>query len=451
MLNAIMKSDQKRNVFAWCMYDWANSAFATTVIAALLPIYFATVIVPADGWVFRFLNIEIPTNATTLWAFLAGATALFVFITAPVLGAIADISKSKKRFLMTFCFGGSLFTTLLFFSQSGDVWMTMIFFFLANTCFISANIFYDAFLPHIATRSEMDRVSGRGYAYGYLGGGLQFLVCIILILAHKKIGIEKAMAVRISLLFSGVWWGGFSIITLLYMHVPEINKSSDQLSRRNNNLWSYLRVGVSRTWHTVLKAKTHRNLVIFLIAFMFYNDGIHTVIRMAAIYGKDELGLKNQTLLGTLLLVQFIGIGGALLFSKISRIFGTKRILILVLTLWLGILCYAYIISSALDFWMLGIAVGFVLGGSQALSRSFYGAMIPIDESAEFFGFYSVFAKFSAICGPFVFGIIRQITGTSRLAILSLVVFFIIGIVLLCFVKENTAPLQLSRDERVRS
>ena len=430
------------------MYDWANSAFATTVIAALLPIYFATVIVPPGGWEFRFFNIEITTNATTLWAFLAGATALFVFLSAPILGAIADIAKSKKRFLMIFCFGGSLFTTLLFFSQSGDVWMTMAFFFLANTCFISANIFYDSFLPHIASRDEIDQVSGRGYAYGYLGGGLQFLICIILILAHEKIGIEKATSVRISLLFSGVWWAGFSLITLVYLHEPGNNKASPQQSRGDNNSWIYLRVGISRTWHTILKAKTHRNLVIFLIAFMFYNDGIHTVIRMATIYGKDELGLKNETLMGTLLLVQFIGIGGALLFSKISKTFGTKRILIFVLVLWLGILCYAYIITSALDFWMLGIAVGLVLGGSQAISRSFYGAMIPVDESAEFFGFYSVFAKFSAICGPFVFGIIRQVTGTSRLAILSLVGFFIIGIVLLCFVKENTAPLQPVGDER---
>ncbi len=446
-----MKSEKERNVFAWYMYDWANSAFATTVIAALLPIYFATVIVPTDGWVFRFFNIEISTNATTLWAFLAGATALFVFITAPILGAIADISESKKRFLMTFCFGGSLFTTLLFFSKSGDVWMTMVFFFLANTCFISANIFYDAFLPHIASRREIDQVSGRGYAYGYLGGGLQFLICIILVLTHNKIGLEKAMAVRISLLFSGVWWAGFSLITLVYLHGPESNKAPPQQSLADNKSWTYLKFGVSRTWHTILKAKAHRNLIIFLIAFMFYNDGIHTVIRMATIYGKDELGLKNETLMGTLLLVQFVGIGGALLFSKISKTFGTKRILIFVLTLWLGILCYAYIITSALDFWMLGIAVGFVLGGSQAISRSFYGAMVPANESAEFFGFYSVFAKFSAIFGPFVFGIIRQITGTSRLAILSLVGFFIIGIVLLCFVKENAAPLQQSVDKKVRS
>ena len=433
-----MKNDKKSEVFAWYMYDWANSAFATTVIAALLPIYFVTVIVPSDGWIFRFCGMEISTNATTLWAFLAGAAALFVFITAPILGAIADISESKKRFLMAFCFGGSLFTTLLFFSRIGDVWMTMIFFFIANTCFISANIFYDAFLPHIASRKDIDQVSGRGYAYGYLGGGLQFLICIILIIAHNYIGIEKAMAVRISLLFSGVWWAGFSIITLVGLREHGSGKASLQQFQSNNKSWSYLRFGFTRTWRTVLNVKRHRNLAIFLIAFMFYNDGIHTVIRMAAIYGKDELGLKNETLMGTLLLVQFIGIGGALLFSKISKSFGTKRILIFILFLWLGILCYAYIINSAIDFWILGIAVGFVLGGSQSLSRSFYGAMIPSNESAEFFGFFSVFAKFSAIWGPFVFGIIRQITGTSRLAILSLVGFFIIGIILLCFVKENT-------------
>ena len=433
-----MKNDKKNEVFAWYMYDWANSAFATTVIAALLPIYFATVIVPSDGWIFRFCGIELSTNATTLWAFLAGAAALFVFITAPILGAIADISESKKKFLIAFCFSGSLFTTLLFFSRSGDVWMTMIFFFIANTCFISANIFYDAFLPHIASRKDIDQVSGRGYAYGYLGGGLQFLICIILIIAHNYIGIEKAMAVRISLLFSGVWWAGFSIITLVGLREHGSGKASLQQFQSNNKSWSYLRFGFTRTWRTVLNVKRHRNLAIFLIAFMFYNDGIHTVIRMAAIYGKDELGLKNETLMGTLLLVQFIGISGALLFSKISKSFGTKRTLIFILFLWLGILCYAYIINSAIDFWILGIAVGFVLGGSQSLSRSFYGAMIPSNESAEFFGFFSVFAKFSAIWGPFVFGIIRQITGTSRLAILSLVGFFIIGIILLCFVKENT-------------
>jgi len=433
-----MKSVKEKNVFAWYMYDWANSAFATTVIAALLPIYFASVIVPSTGWIFRFGSIEISTNATTLWAFLSGATAFIVFLSAPVLGAIADISKSKKRFLMTFCFGGSLFTTLLFFSRSGDVWMTMIIFFLANTCFISANIFYDAFLPHIAAKEEIDQVSGKGYAYGYLGGGLQFFICIILIMAHNKIGLERTLAVRICLLFTGIWWAGFSIITFIWLREPKGDKITIQQYKANNNLWSYVKTGIMQTWHTIINVKKHRNLAIFLIAFMFYNDGIHTVIRMATIYGKDELGLKNETLMGTLLLVQFVGIGGALLFSHFSKTFGTKRILTLVLFLWLGILCYAYLMTSTLDFWILGIAVGLVLGGSQALSRSMYGSMVPINESAEFFGFYSVFAKFSAIWGPFLFGIIRQITGTSRLAILSLLGFFIIGIILLCFVREKS-------------
>ncbi len=432
-----MKSVKEKNIFAWYIYDWANSAFATTVIAGLLPIYFASVIVPLEGWNFKLFSIEISTNATTIWAFLSGTTAFFVFLSAPILGAIADISDSKKKFLMTFCFGGSLFTTLLFFSRSGDVWMTMIFFFLANTCFINANIFYDAFLPHIASKEEIDQVSGKGYAYGYLGGGLQFLICMALIIVHNKIGIEKTIAVRICFLFTGIWWAGFSIITFIWLREHEGVKIPTPQHQSSNNLLTYIRTGIVRTWRTILNVKKHRNLAVFLIAFMFYNDGIHTVIRMATIYGKDELGLANETLMGTLLVVQFVGIGGALLFSHLSKTCGTKKILILVLFLWLGILCYAYLMTSTLDFWLLGIAVGLVLGGSQALSRSLYGAMIPSNESAEFFGYFSVFSKFSAIWGPFVFGIIRQITGTSRLAILSLVGFFIIGIVLLCIVREK--------------
>ena len=419
------------------MYDWANSAFATTAIAAILPIYFATVIVPADGWIFRFFGLKISTNAATLWGFLSGTASLFVFITAPILGAIADLSDAKKRFLMVFCLGGSLFTALLFFCHSGDVWMTMIFFFFANVCFISANVFYDAFLPQIASREQIDMVSGKGYAYGYLGGGLQFLICLALISLHDRTGIDKILAIRISLLFTGLWWAGFSIITFMWLRESKPVKTTKVQPQDNHTPLTYLKKGILQACNTILKVRKHRNPAIFLVAFMFYNDGIQTVIRMAVIFGKDELKLKDEILMGTLLLVQFIGIGGALLFSRIARTFGAKKILIFVLFLWSGILCYAYYMSGPIDFLILGLAVGLLLGGSQAISRSFYGAMIPVKESAQFFGFYSVFDKFSAIWGPFVFGIIRQITGTSRLAILSLIVFFIIGITLLFFVKEK--------------
>lgn len=432
-----MKDENKKSIFAWCVYDWANSAFATTVIAALLPIYFATVVVPADGWTFRFLGIEIPTNATTLWGCLSGASAFLVFLTGPILGAISDISETKKRFLMAFCFGGSLFTALLYLCHSGDVWMTMIFFFIANVCFTSANVFYDAFLPHIASNSEMDRISGKGYAYGYLGGGLQFLICLALVLLHDKIGIDKTLAMRISLLFSGVWWAGFSIITFVWLNENKRNDAFREEHQEKYSLYALLKKGVLQTLNTVLNIKKHRSLAFFLVAFMFYNDGIQTVIRMAVIFGKEELKLNNGVLMGTILLVQFVGIGGALLFSRVANSFGTKKILIFILSIWLVVLCYAYYVSSSTEFLILGIAVGFVLGGSQALSRSLYGTMIPRDASAEFFGFYSVFEKFSAIWGPFIFAIIRQITGTSRLAILSLVGFFVIGIVLLSFVDEK--------------
>jgi MFS transporter, UMF1 family len=331
---------------------------------------------------------------------------------------------------------------LLYFCHSGDVWMTMIFFSIANVCFTSANIFYDAFLPQIASRKEIDLVSGKGYAYGYLGGGLQFLICLILILLHDKIGISRMQALRMSLVFTGIWWAGFSIITFIWLCESKVGKMPLQQFQDKNRSWVYVRTGILQTWNTILSVKKYKNLAFFLLAFMFYNDGIHTVIRMAVIFGKDELRLENTTLMGALLLVQFIGIGGALFFSRIADIFGTKKILIFVLLLWSGILCYAYFMTSSLDFWILGMAVGLVLGGSQAISRSLYGAMIPINKSAEFFGFYSVFEKFSAIWGPFVFGIIRQITGTSRLAILSLVGFFIIGIVLLYFVDEKKTTQQ---------
>ncbi|KAA3601457.1 MAG: MFS transporter [Candidatus Scalindua sp. AMX11] len=431
-----MKEVKERNIHAWCLYDWANSAFATTIIAGILPIYFATVIVPPDGWTLKLYGMSIVTNAATMWAFLAGITALFVFITMPTLGAIADYSGTKKKFLMVFCYGGSLFTSLLYFCGSGDVWMTMILFFFANASFTSANIFYDAFLPQIVSKSEIDLVSGKGYAYGYLGGGLQFLICLALILGHEKIGISKSLAVRLGLLFSGIWWAGFATIT--FFGLRESKPIQSPLKNPYKfMLWYYFRQGISHTFTTACSLKRYRDQVLFLIAFMFYNDGIYTVIRMATIFGKDELNLRDEVLLGTLLLVQFIGIGGAVLFSRFALSFGAKRVLIFVLFLWTGILCYAYFINSSVDFLLLGIAVGLVLGGSQAISRSMYGSMIPKESSAEFFGFYSVFEKFSAIWGPFVFGIIRQVTGSSRLSILSLGGFFITGIVILCFVREK--------------
>jgi UMF1 family MFS transporter len=416
------------------MYDWANSAFILTVVTAVLPVYFADVVVPKDG----FLVGKTLFSATSLWGFVISSSALFVFLCAPVLGAIADYSFAKKKFLMFFCYTGSLFTVLLFFCGTGDVWQTMIFLAIAQIGFVGGNIFYDAMLPHIVTPDKMDWVSGKGYAFGYIGSDIQFLICLGLIMGHDALGLTQGEAVRMSLTFSGLWWAGFSVFTWLYVKEPSLPES-DNGSISPQSVIPYIRVGLRRTIATTKQIRKLKHLILFLIAFMLYNEGIQTVIVMATIYGKEELKLPTSVLMITLFIIQLVATLGALGFSKLAGVIGTKRTIMANLVLWSGVVIYAFYMNTSTEYMVLGIVVGIILGASQALSRSYYGSMVPENSSAEFYGFYSVFTKFSAIWGPFVFGVIRQVTGTARLSILALIVFFIAGLVLLSFVDEEKA------------
>ena len=490
--------DDRRTIFGWCMYDWANSAYVTTVVAALLPIYFATYIigrepvqltrqslqqlrregVPSevlgklgdfvDGGVRTKNDLEawlrqsLPReevdryrtricasagarhDATVLWSYMASAAAFFVFLCAPVLGAISDFSASKKRFLLAFAYGGSLFAILLYFTASEEwsaagVYKTMAFFVISQIGFVAANIFYDAFLPQIASEEKMDWVSGKGYAFGYVGGGLQFALALGLMTGHEALGISKPTAARIGMAMAGIWWAGFTLFTAKYLPETGSAEPLPERYRRLPRLLAYGCIGMSRTFQTARHVGRFRHLLIFLIAYMLYNDGIQTVIKMATMYGQDELALSATVLMVTLLMIQVIASGGALLFSQIAKGIGTKRAVMLALALWCGVVSYAYFINGAVEYLILGVVVGIVLGGSQALSRSFYGSMVPEDASAEFYGFYSVFSKFSAIWGPLVFGVIRQLTGSARLSIVSLIGFFVAGLVLLSFVDEKKA------------
>ncbi|MFC1858435.1 MFS transporter [Thermodesulfobacteriota bacterium] len=429
------KKNDRRTIFGWCMYDWANSAFATTVLAALLPAYFAGEVVGPEGVMIDGTLY----SATTLWGFVVAIAAFLVFLIAPVLGAISDFSASKKKFLMTFAYGGSLFTMLLFFCKSGDVFLTLFIFLIAQIGFIAGNVFYDAFLPQIVTEDKIDWVSGKGFSYGYLGGGLQFAIALGLVAGHNQFGLSQSMAARIGLLMAGTWWAGFTIFTLKYLREAPRTAVLPEKFHEKPLLFAYVFVGFSRLFKTAKLVSRFRDLLIFLIAFMLYNDGIQTVINMATIYGKEELKLTTTTLMLTLLIIQAVAILGALAFSRLAGFIGAKRAVMITLVLWSGIVIYAYFIQSAAEYFALGLFVGLVLGGSQALSRSLYGAMIPEESSAEFYGFYSVFGKFSAIWGPMAFAIIRQVTGTSRLSIISLVVFFIAGLILLSFVNVEKA------------
>jgi len=427
--------NDRRSTFGWLMYDWANSAYITTVSVALLPIYFAGVVVGEKG-------VSVGGNvfdATTLWAWMIGFSALVIFLCAPVLGAISDFSASKKKFMMAFCYTGSVSTLLLFFCGPGDVLKTMAVFIVAQVCFVGGNVFYDAFLPQIASEEEIDWVSGKGFAYGYIGGGLQYALALGLVVGHGMFGISQLLAIRLALVTAGLWWGGFAAVTFLYLREPRTPGEMPEDLRGRNRLLAYAVIGVRRTLATALKVRRFKHMLLFLVAFMIYNDGIQTVIALATIYGKTELGLSVTDLMLTLLIIQFVAVIGSLVFSKLGERFSAKRALMATLVLWSFVVIYAYFMTSALEYYILGIIVGLAMGGSQSLSRSLYGSIIPVNASAEFYGFYSVFNKFSAIWGPLVFGIINEIAGSPRQAVVSLIVFFLVGLSLLAFVDVEKA------------
>ncbi len=428
-----MKND-KKTIFGWCMYDWANSAYITTAAVALLPNYFAQAVVGKAGVDIFGMNM----SATALWGFMLGGAAFLVFLFAPVLGAIADFSSGKRRFLAGFAYMGSLFATMLYFCKSGDVGLTIALFMGTQVCFVAGNVFYDAFLPQIASEDKLDSVSAKGYAFGYVGGSLQFAIALGLV-AMQKTPEDQAMAARIGMAMTGIWWAGWTLLTLKYLKEVKIPYELPEAYRDRPKILAYLALGISRTVATAKRVGRFKHLTLFLVAYMIYNDGIHTVTSMATIYGTEELRLSTTALMVTLLLVQVVAIGGALVFSRIANRIGAKHAVMCALVLWSGVVTYGYFIHTATEFFVLGIIVGVVLGGTQALSRSFYGAMIPEQASAEFYGFYSVFSKFSSIWGPVTFGFIKQITGSARLAIISLMIFFIVGLILLGFVDETKA------------
>jgi UMF1 family MFS transporter len=424
-----------RAVFGWCMYDWANSAYILTAITAVLPVYFSGVVVPADGLRIGGQHY----SATSLWGFAISAAAALVFLSAPVLGAIADFSAAKKKFLMVFCYTGSLAATSLYFCGSGDVGMTMTLVVVSQIGFVGANIFYDAFLPHLVPPSQMDWVSGKGYAYGYIGGDIQFLLSLLLMTQHEWFGLTQTDAVRIVLAFSGLWWAGFSVFT--WVHLRDVTAPSvlPERYRAWPRALALAHIGLRRTLDTTRRVSQLRHLAVFLVGFMLYNEGIQTVIVMATIYGKEELDLPIEVLMITLFVIQLVAMGGALGFGKLAERIGARRAIMISLVVWSAIVVYAYFMTSALEYTILGVLVGIVLGGSQSLSRSFYGSMIPAGASAEFYGFYSVFTKFSAIGGPLLFGVIRHLSGSSRMSIASLIVFFAAGLFLLSLVDERKA------------
>ncbi len=407
---------------AWAMYDVANSAFATTIMVAILPIFYADVAAS-----------NLPENVrTAYWGYTSGLSLLISALISPVLGTLADVMGAKKRFVLIFTVGGALSCFLLYLVQSGDWLLASILYLIGNIGFVGGNVFYESLLPHIAPAKDLDRVSTAGYALGYFGGGVLLVLNFAAIASPQSFGLADAgVAVRLSFVSVGVWWILFTLP--LMKHVREPAKTILQ----GEEIGAHpLRVSFERLRHTFREVRSQRDILLFLLAFWLYSDGIGTIMKMAAVYGK-EVGIPTTDIMSALILVQFIGIPCTFAFAPIASKYGTKGGIVIALIVYTGICVQGYFMDSATEFWVLAAAVGLVQGGSQALSRSLFASMTPRAQSSEYFAFFSISAKFAGIFGPLLFGLVSQLMGGSRLSILFLILFFIAGIGLLMLVDEK--------------
>jgi len=399
------------------MYDWANSAFVTTMIAAVMPVYYEKVAGKGLGG-----------NMTTVyWANTQSIAALIVAVLSPIMGAIADHTGSKIKFLSFFAILGSIASLFCVFVGEGDWLLASTLIVIGMIGFAAGNTFYDALLIDVAPADRRDQVSAQGYAWGYLGGGLLLAVNIVMIQLWEPLGFASSeSATRIVFLTVGLWWLLFSIP--IVRNVKERRRETGAVTVKQAVWTAFERLG-----QTFRQIRQYPELLKYMISYWFFNDGINTVIVMATVYG-SSIGIGMNALITALLITQFVGFPSSLLFGRYARKIGAKTALNLSLILYIVIVTLGFFMESALHFYILATMVGLVQGGSQALARSLYADLVPPVRSAEFFGFLTISSKFSSVVGPFVFAVVAGNTDSSRIGILSLIAFFLIGIVLLRFV-----------------
>ncbi len=435
--------NDKREIFGWAMYDWANSAFSTTIGTVFLGPYLASLAAGAaeahaDGLA-RFLGI--PVAPDSFFPYAVSFSVLLQVLFLPILGAIADYSHRRKQMMQIFAISGAAATIGLFLVTDPLWWLGGVLFILANLCFGAAIVFYNAYLPDIASEDQRDRVSSYGWAMGYLGGGLLLLLNLVFYQMHEKLGVPTGLAIRINLASAGLWWLGFSFITWARLRT---RRASRQLPEKT----TYLKVGFKQLGHTLKEIKNFPETLKYLLAYFLYNDGIQTVIAVSATFAaaplvRGGLELDQGTLTMVILMIQFVAFGGALFWGKLAQWVGAKRSIIISLVIWSGVVIYAYGgmkgDTRVLEFWILGAFIALVMGGSQAISRSLFAQMIPDGQEAEYYSFYEVSERGTSWIGPFLFGLMNQAFGSLRPAILSLIFFFVVGLILLPFVNVEKA------------
>ena len=402
---------------AWCLYDWANSAFTTTIMAGFFPIFFK-----------QFWSTGVDTTVSTARLGMANSLAgIVVAMLAPVLGAIADQGTARKRFLIFFAYMGVVSTLGLYLVEQGNWIFAMVLYVFGAIGFSGGNVFYDALLTLVASRQRMDFVSALGYSMGYLGGGLLFAINVWMTLKPGTFGFaDSSSAVRFSFLTVGIWWGLFTIPIILWVKEPKRNDGM-QGSRM-------LRGGLGQLVGTLREIRRLRSISLFLIAYWLYIDGVDTVVRMAVDYGMS-IGFEANDLIVALLITQFVGFPSALAFGFLGRRIGARRCILFAISVYLGVSIWGAFMRSQQEFYILAVIIGLVQGGIQALSRSYFGKMIPAERAAEYFGFYNMVGKFAAVIGPVLMGGIGLIARemgfdaneASRIGISSLSLLFLAG------------------------
>jgi UMF1 family MFS transporter len=410
---------------AWAWYDWANSAFFTTVVTAVFPGFYAT---------YAAAGLE-PAAATARFALVTTVSMATIAISAPVLGALADHSGAKKRFLAVFLVIGVSACASMVFIGEGDVGLASVLFFIANIGVSGSIVFYDSFLPHVAKPAETDRVSAAGYAMGYIGGGTLLLINLAWILQPATFGFESPFsAIRASFFAVAVWWAVFSLP--LFRVVPEPATHV----RPSGESGIAIVAAFTRLATTFREIRKYRNAFLFFIAMLLYQDGIQTIIRMAGVYGA-EVGVDQTSQIAAFVMVQFLGIPFSFLFGSLGARIGTKRSIFIAISVYALATMLAYFMTTVTHFFILAAMIATVQGGAQALSRALFSRMVPADRTSEYFGFFAVAERFATVLGPLVFTLSVALTGSSKVAILVILGFFVAGAWVLSLVDEEAGIL----------
>lgn len=411
----------KKDAISWALYDWANSAFATTVMAGFFPIFYKSY------WAIDLSNLE----STAMVGYANSLSGLIVVLLAPILGAYADIGTKRKKLLLLFASLGILCTASFYFIPQGEWMLAALLYAIAAVGFSGGNVFYDSLIVSVSDNENRNRVSALGYSLGYLGGGLLFLINVIMFLNPQLFGIEsQSNAVLLSFFMVAVWWAFFS--------VPLLRNVKEQDSERENpRFFQALKQSFNEVYQTLTEVRKYKNVAIFLLAYWFYMDGIDTIVRMATAYGTD-IGLEASSMITALILTQFVGFPSTLIFGYFADRLGFKKILTIGILIYILISIFASRITTAAEFYAMAIVVGLVMGGVQAVSRAYFSSIIPKDKEAQFFGFYNLVGKSAVVAGPALLAWISMIFNTPRAGILGLLVLFIPGLILLWMIPKET-------------